>query len=206
MTDAATAALAFVRAEIPQTKREISHDEAEALYALAQQYDGGRALEIGTATGYSAAVLARAMPRTGIVTLNPKQSEWNDARQYLAGYANVEPLLMRSWDYLAGYTGPVLDLVFVDGDHGQVARDFAWWDWLKDGGLMLFHDYMPEGQKRPCQPVYEALNALRDGLGRDFDVRHRSLAGWYKEPGESLPDLDVDTLLWCYDAEQGWVQ
>lgn len=197
-------ALASVRADIPQTKREIGYAEAVALYHLARQHDGGAFLEIGTAYGFSAAVLALAAPNARIVTLNPKDTEYPRAKENLAQYENVIVRKAKSWDHLDGYQGPYLDLVFVDGDHGQVARDFAWWNWLKAGGLMLFHDYAPEGDSRPCQPVYEALNALRDALCRDFDVRYQSLAGWYKQKQETLPVLAVGSLLWDYDTDVGW--
>lgn len=205
--------LARVREDIPQTKREIELFQAAALYALAAQYDGGRILEIGTAMGYSAAVMSRAAPQARIETLNPKLKEWRRTLDYLGDgdYANVTPIPCRSWDYLEGYETEDLDMVFVDGDHGQAARDFAWWKRIKCSGLMLFHDYAPATVKRGCQPVYEALNALRDGLGRGFDVvvsddRGAAMVGWYRGPGEPLPVLDVGSLLWRHVKGEGWVK
>ena len=204
-----------VREDIPQTKREIEPFQAAALYALAAQYDAPRAhiLEIGTAMGYSAAVMSRAAPRAQIETLNPKLKEWRRLLDYLGhgDYANVRPLPCRSWDYLADYDGPMLDMVFVDGDHGKVARDFAWWEWVKAGGLMLFHDYAPATVKRGCQPVYEAIDALKAGLGRRFDVlvsddRGAAVVGWYRGPKEPLPVLDVESLLWRHVKGEGWVR
>ena len=207
--------LAAVRADIPKTKREIELYQAAVLYSLTSQYDapGAHILEIGTAMGYSAAVMSRAAPRAHIDTLNPKMREWKRTLDYLghSNYPNVMPLPTCSWDYLAAYDGPMLDMMFVDGDHGQAARDFAWWEWVKTGGLMLFHDYAPEGTHRPCQPVYEALQAFRAGLGRGFDVlvtddQGVGVAGWYRREDEPLPVLDVDALLWRHVKGEGWVK
>ncbi len=209
------AVLAAVRVDIPQTKREIELYQAAVLYALTTQYDapGAHILEVGTAMGYSAAVMSRAAPRAYIDTLNPKRKEWRRVLDYLGhgNYPNVMPLPTCSWDYLAGYDGTMLDMVFVDGDHGQAARDFAWWEWLKAGGLMLFHDYAPVGTHRPCQPVYEVLEAFKAGLGRHFDVlvtddQGVGMAGWYRGPGEPLPELDVESLLWRHVKDEGWVR
>ena len=58
---------------------------------------------------------------------------------------------------------------------------------------MLWHDYSPEdASKRPCVWVYEFLNAIRGGIGRDFDVLVISdvkvgMAGWYKRHGDDGP-------------------
>ena len=208
--------LECARANVPWSKREIREYEAAALFALARQAaagsaSGGNILEIGTAYGYSCAVLAEAAPGASIVTLNPKAPEWEAAVENLSVYSNVRVVCERSWDYLAGYDGPALDLVFVDGDHGRTVLDFAWFERLRPGGLLLLHDYAPAGSGRPCQPVYEAANALRDGLGRDFDVHVEAddgvgLAGFYRREGETLPRLDVTGLLWSLVPGEGWVQ
>ena len=171
-------------------KGMVSQFQAYALYALAAPYNrrGAGALEIGTAYGFSAAVMAMAAPQMHLTTLNPQAHEVAAARAALAALElyNVTVVQDVSWDYHATYTGPHLDLVFVDGDHANVRRDFVWWEWLKPGGLMLFHDYSPEGTWRACPPVYAALNERRAQVGRDFDVLISDeagvgMAGWYKE-------------------------
>ena len=64
-------ALARARGIAPYYKREISEYQAAALYAIATRFNrpGARILEIGTAWGYSAAVMALAAPQAAITTL-----------------------------------------------------------------------------------------------------------------------------------------
>jgi len=182
--------LTRVRERVVQSKREISEYQAAALYALARPFDGGCVLEIGTAFGYSASVLAEACPQAQIVTLNPKEKEYPHAVKALSAYPNVTPLMVRSWDYLAQYDGKPLSLVWVDGDHERVRRDFPWWNHLHVGGLMLYHDYSPADSWRPTVCVYDALNELREQMGRDFDVLITDdggvgMCGWYRREGET---------------------
>lgn len=160
-----------VRARVPYIKREIVRHEAAVVYRLARDYDGGRVLEIGTAWGYSAAVMAEAAPGAEVVTLNPKPSEYKRAVQYLLPYENVIPLMEYSWNYLKADRVRAWDMVFVDGDHDQVKRDLAWWKRVNAGGLMLFHDYSPAGSWRPCRQVYDTLNSWLAESGREtWDV------------------------------------
>jgi predicted O-methyltransferase YrrM len=180
-------ALDKAREQVPFIKREILRHEAAVLFALARDYDhdGAQFLEIGTAWGYSAAVMAEAASLATITTLNPKPSEFERAVKHLKPYENVTPKLVHSWDYLEGYAGEALDLIFVDGNHDQVERDLPWWDHLKPGGLMLFHDYSPDGSGRPCQQVMDkvdawaASNELEPGV-RVEDNRGIGMIGFYR--------------------------
>ena len=176
---------------VPWSKRQMRPHEAAVLYVLAHAYDkpGARILEIGTALGYSAAVLAQAAPSAKIVTLNPKLNEYTCAFGYLSGeFKNVEVLCVRSEDFLAGYGGPELDFVFVDGDHtaNGVRRDFGWLRCVKVGGLVLFHDYCPNGAERACPSVKEAVDELAQAIGRGPDVLvsddlGNGMAGWHRD-------------------------
>lgn len=205
-------ALQAARDRVPWSKREINPEEARALYELAAGYNraGAHILELGTAWGYSCAVMAEAAPLAEITTLNPKNGEWQRAADHLAGCVNVTVLPAVSWNYLDSYDGPELAMIFVDGDHGRVVLDFPWFNWLEVGGLFLMHDYNPVGVKRGCQPVYESANAWRAAMGRDFDVLFTSttgtsMAGYVRRAGETLPALNVGKLLWGA-SEEGWVR
>lgn len=166
--------LAAARAACPWKKRQIAEYQGAALYAAVKPYDakGARILEIGTFEGYSAHVMAQACPLAHITTLNPKKWEREAAEVHLRG-KRVTLLADLSWDYLEQHQidgDPPFDVIFVDGDHAQILRDLPWFDQVRPGGLMIFHDYSPADSPRPCPPVYDALNAMRDALGRDFDV------------------------------------
>jgi len=156
------------------------------MYALAQPYDGGEILEIGTFKGKSGLVLAMACPRAHIVTLTVHVQEAQEAGRVLAG-RNVEMHTVKSWDYLADYSGPDLDMVFVDGDHYQVRRDLAWFNWIRVGGLMLFHDWSPGGT-RSVLASYCAINEFATALGGAPDVQlmdtnKLGMAGFYRSAG-----------------------
>jgi predicted O-methyltransferase YrrM len=139
--------------------------QAAALYELACWREGP-VLDIGTFKGYSASLLAQAQPSQPVVTLNPCEAEAAEAMGYLAPWRNVTVLIAASWDVLDWYSGPDLSLVFVDGDHKQAARDVPWFDRLRVGGLLLFHDYTPAQSPH----VVEAVDGLATRLGRPPDV------------------------------------
>ena len=179
--------------DVPRLKRQVSPYQGAVIYALAKSFRGRKqpfVLEIGTAWGYSAAFLSQALPEGNIITLNPKWHEIKRARRHLSEYTNVFLVPMKSWDYLATYTGPELTMIFVDGDHMQIRRDLPWWNRLETGGLMLFHDYAPKDSWRPCPPVYEALSDFIEYLGRPPDVSiiddgDVGMIGFYRREGES---------------------
>ena len=50
--------------------------------------------------------------RAELTTLNPRADECAAARAALEAWPNVDVLECRSWDFLADYDGPDLDLVF----------------------------------------------------------------------------------------------
>lgn len=184
--------LARARDSVVQSKREVLPYQAAILYAFANMYDrpGAAILEIGTAYGYSCSVMAQGARVAKIVTLNPKEKEFPHAQKSLSIYPNVRSVQETSW----GFFKPAdrFDFIFVDGDHGQVERDLVYWNNVKPGGLMIFHDYAPEGTWRPCQPVFEAVNNFGAGLGLEVpdvlivDDKGIGMAGFYKPESESV--------------------
>lgn len=189
--------LARARAAVPACKREVAQYQAAVLYCLARPYDGYGALllEIGTALGYSAAVLAQAAEHGRVITMTPKATEYGQAVVHLEPFENAKVEPMRSdayWDfYTSQYDRRPLDLVFVDGSHlaEDVALDCRWFGRLRSGGLILFHDYSPAGSVRPCPSVMGAVDDFALGLGREPDVlvvddTEVGMAGWYRRAGE----------------------
>ena len=190
---ACVAAERAARVMVRQTKREVERYQALLLAHFAMEV--GRSelpliLEVGTALGYSAAVMAHAAPGTHVFTLNPKDHEVEEALRTVGTMKNVSVIKSTSVAYL-GTEGKslrdTLDLVFVDGDHAKVHRDFAFFWTLKPWGLLLFHDYSPEGCRRPCPPVYDGVNRMATLLGREPDVllvdeERVGMAGFYRRP------------------------
>lgn len=182
------------RKAIPNTKKAVYPYQAAALYHYAKPYNGGRALEIGTAYGYSCFFLASAMPDSQIVTLNASEGEWVEDVKILERFKNVTCLHRLSWDYLKESDGTaVYNFVFVDGDHRPkpLLRDMQYFNRLVTGGLIIFHDYSPAGSGRECPPVYEGVNSLAKVLGREPDVlivddKQVGMAGFVRKEGEVI--------------------
>jgi len=150
-------------------KAQLLEWQGAVLYALAKPYDrfNANVLEIGTAAGYSAAILAHACPHSHIVSLNPSIPEMRIAAKHLRSYTNVTLLRAVSWDMLGVWCSPELDVVWVDGDHLRAAADLPWFNRLRPNGLLLFHDLSEE----QCPPVWKAAHELGERIGRDLDVQ-----------------------------------
>jgi predicted O-methyltransferase YrrM len=179
---------------VKNTKKAVWPYQAAALYHLAKPYNGGKALEIGTAYGYSCFYLASAMPDSHITTLNASIGEVEAVKENgtLDQFPNVEILHRLSWEYFNESNGTAeYNFIFVDGDHKRVRLDFPFFNRLLDGGLMFFHDYSPLGSRRHCPPVYEGINELAEFLGREPDVKVIDdglvgMAGFIRQPGECI--------------------
>jgi predicted O-methyltransferase YrrM len=206
-------ALDTVAGQVGHHSAQISRHEAAALFLLAGRYNtpDSHILELGTCWGYSAAIMAEGAPQASIVTLEPVDDRYNHALAALRHWPNVQVLQMKSWTYLDAYAGPPLDMVFVDGYHGMVIWDLPWWNWIKVGGLMAFHDYTPLDMACNTGCSYEAIEACRQAF-REFDVfimtdRRQGFVGWVKGEGEVMPALDETRYSWNYvAAADKWVK
>jgi predicted O-methyltransferase YrrM len=174
-------------ANVSHIKGQLIPYQAMALYYLASGYNfsGAQILEIGTLAGYSAAIISQAAMKAHITTLNPVTHEVEIARGNLAKFKNVKQVESYSWDYLKNYSGAQLDMIFVDGDHNRIARDLPWFSYLKEGGLMIFHDYC----KEKSGVVYGVLNATANKYEHPFDVylmdtEGNGMVGFVKRDGE----------------------
>jgi len=160
--------------------------QAACLYHLCKQTPpDANMLELGTYYGYTTAIMALSSPDARITTLEPGLS-YPDAVRNLAKFKNVNCLCVKSRDYLGEYSwimpSRVFDLIFVDGDHNKIGRDLHWWNLLKTGGTILFHDYSPAESNRPCQIVFETLNRF---------------ATWLRAPDELIQDENgVGMVAW----------
>jgi predicted O-methyltransferase YrrM len=194
---------ASARERVRRTKREVEGYQALLLahFAMSIVGDHPMILEVGTALGYSAATMAYAAPGAHVFTLNPKEHEVVEARRTLSGLKNLTVVQQTSVDYTAGIDlRDHFDLVFVDGDHAKVHRDFGLLWTLKSWGLLLFHDYSPAGCRRPCPPVFNGVNRMGAVLGREPDVLlvdedGVGMAGFYRRPEDDVSTSLVNVLM-----------
>ena len=163
--------------------------QAALLFELVEAYNytGAQILEIGTLAGYSAAIMAQAAPEAKITTINAAKHEIPQAVENLMPYSNVQVRYGVSWELLAAYPDPAFDVVFVDGDHKHAGLDAPWFNKLRPGGLILFHDFTPVGSK----PVVDAVMWMARKLGRAPDVvvqdsKGVGMAGFYRRGGETV--------------------
>lgn len=160
-----------LRCAFPQEKMG-GWPERVALYLGACRVPaGGCVVEIGSWVGVGTCYLAAGLRAAGGgrvyavdtfkgTTLDPKsQPAWAASVAKMGGSTLpllrahvrrfgleglVTPIESPSAAAAAGYDGPPIDLLYVDGDHvyEAVRADFeAWWPKVRPGGLVMFHDY-----------------------------------------------------------------
>lgn len=168
-------------------KGSMQEYQAACLYRLLKPYNDvdNRILEIGTGVGFSTYFIAKACPKAKIVTLNPNLLEQTHAKRFLGEYSGIDNVVYSdklSWNYY-GMGNKFFDVVFVDGNHNHITKDFRWWNNVNEDGLMLFHDYSEIEQPH----VWNELNKFCGEIEReDFDVlivdnkRKLGMAGFYK--------------------------
>lgn len=149
----------------PAFATSITEAETARLCELAA---GRRVLEVGSAYGYSAVVMARAGAEH-VTAVDPHHAIPSSAPGAIMA-ANVESLgLAGRVEMIREFSGDVLPawaelgtrfgLVFIDGDHrAPAAADDARMSvpLLEPGGVLAFHDY----QDPECPGVAEALDAV----------------------------------------------
>lgn len=162
-----------------------------ALYVLAADYcrPAGRILEIGTGFGTSAYMLAKARPLASIESLTINEREAAMANGFLQNMVGdrVQIMVRPSSEHWR-LSHVRYDLIFVDGDHKRCHADLPWFNRLREGGLILFHDYSPQA----CPPVYAAVGELGQAVGREPDVALMDsngigMAGFVRSKGETWP-------------------
>ena len=169
---------------------EISFHEAMLLHILTRQYNkpGAQILEIGTCYGYSASIMADAAPKANIVTMTPNWHHVKFALENFKERPNIQVVQSRSVDYLYNYSGPMVDILMVDGDHNEIRADLPWWNWVKVGGLMFHHDYSNIPERPPCRKVYGVMNEFSKAIHKPDILmvtdKKQGVAGWYRNKGE----------------------
>jgi predicted O-methyltransferase YrrM len=146
--------------------------DPEVLFSLVERLKPASFLEIGTFRGGTVAAVKTILPATTVFTINhpsPESFAINPLERNQIGIAfrrrglDVKLLWADSAD-LQKLNIPSCDMIFVDGDHSRAAvlRDFEnCWLYLKPGGYMVFHDFIPPGApERPFHTRY-VVSAFR---------------------------------------------
>lgn len=146
----------------PPIETWISRLEA---YALATAARGKRVLEIGSAHGFSAVLMAQNGARITSVDPHTDYGSWTMFQQNLERYEvaqRVSCIRQRSQDVLPHLIPSWYELAFVDGDHSAAVaeHDIRWClRLLQPGGILAVHDFTPRwpGVVEACE-----RQALRD--------------------------------------------
>ena len=169
--------------------KQVKIYQAAAIYHLMSKYNkpGNILMEIGTRLGYSAAVIGQAVPEAKVITYESVHSRATRARELLRAFENVKVRHGTSWDVLKKYKGPMFSAIFVDGHHKYAKKDAPWFNWLKEDGLILFHDYTEHN----APPVVRAVEAMAVMLDRPPDIEivdenGVGMAGFYRQEGERV--------------------
>lgn len=147
----------------PAINTSLTDGESAELRQLAK---GKRVLEVGSAYGYSAVVMALGGAKH-ITAVDPHAwlPSFNVMEANLRAY-NVYHVvdIMRSWSFdvlpTLSTLGHQFDLIFIDGDHSEstVTHDVEWAErLLAPSGVLACHDY----DEVTCPGVRQSLDAWK---------------------------------------------
>ena len=178
----AAASLRAATAKLPHAGMQISPEQGQLMALLVQAIGARRALEIGTFTGYSALMVALALPADGRLVCCDVSGEWTAVGRPFwekAGVAGkidlrIAPALETLDLLLADDQAGTYDFAFIDADKtgydGYYERCLQL---VRRGGLIgvdnvLWGGDVADSRKRSADTL--ALRALNDKLHRDERV------------------------------------
>lgn len=155
----------------PQHRMQISPEQGQFMALLVQLLGACRTLEIGTFTGYSALVIALALPPTGKVIACDKDPDAAAiARQYWqrAGVADkielrLGPALDTLDGLLAGGAAATFDFAFIDADKRNYPHYFERaLALVRPGGLIAVDNVLWSGRVADSKDTDKRTQAIRD--------------------------------------------
>lgn len=184
-------------ARLPLGMMQISPEQGQLLGLLVRLLRARRCLEVGTFTGYSALVVALALPEDGRVTACDVSEEWTAIGRRYWKEAGVEhkialhlaPALETLDRLIAQGESGRYDFAFIDADKSN------YWNYyertlrlLRPGGLIAVDNTLWSG--RPADPADNdpTTVAIRDFNARLYEDRRVHIA--------LLPLGDGVTLVW----------
>jgi len=151
--------------------------EGHLLRLLVKMISARRVLEVGTFTGYSALMMASALPPDGeLVTLERDPRAEGVARRYFAESEHrpkIRLLMGPALDTLASLAGP-FDFAFLDADKENYPRYYEkLLELLRPGGILAVDNVLWSGKVLdPRDEETRAIHALNERAHRDPRVEH----------------------------------
>lgn len=126
-------------------------------------------INIGANVGTGSVAMLEARPDDAyIISIDKKPCPMEIDNIVLAGLDPRRCIRILTTSQKAGHFFPVLvDMVFVDGDHsekGIMGDILAWKPKLKDGGIMVFHDFMHPNLPK-YSPIVDSMMAGSEVIG-----------------------------------------
>lgn len=120
------------------------HRTGALLRTLAASKPGGRILEVGSGLGVGAAWLLDGMNEDArLITLERHAKFAELCQKFLAGDPRVEVVTTDANEWLASYSGPPFDLVFVDTTTTKFERRDLLFPHMSEGALFIADDLLP---------------------------------------------------------------
>lgn len=133
--------------ELARKHRMLSEDEVDLLQTCARMLDENPFIvNIGANIGTGSVAMLEAREDAYIISIDKQPCPVEIDNIILAGLDPRRCIRVLTTSQKAGRFFPVqvVDMVFVDGDHtekGVMGDILAWKPKIKDGGIMVFHDY-----------------------------------------------------------------
>ncbi len=132
---------------------QVSPPQGKLLQLLVRLVGARRILEFGTLGGYSAILMARALPADGrLITLEAKPEFAKVAQRSIEAAGLGERIAIRVGPALEALpaleeeAGPPFDLVFIDADKANTPNYFAWaLEHTRPGGLIVADNVVRDG-------------------------------------------------------------
>jgi caffeoyl-CoA O-methyltransferase len=156
---------------------QVGKVEGTFLRILVSIMGARRVLELGTFTGYSALMMAAALPDDGVLyTLDNNEEHLKIARKYfsMVDYGNrIVPIFGNALDTL-GTLDELFDMAFIDADKENYPVYYEMvMDRLRSGGIILFDNMLRKGDVlNPKDERARATAALNERITEDERVEN----------------------------------
>jgi predicted O-methyltransferase YrrM len=140
--------------QLKQAEMQISPEQGQFMALLIQLLGAKKTLDIGTFTGYSALVVALALPAEGKVIACDQSVEWTDIAKRFWKMADMEqkielrlaPALSTLQALLDQGEAETFDFIFIDADKGNYTNYYeAALKLLRPGGLIAIDNVLRQG-------------------------------------------------------------